>query len=251
MLFRSGFANYMLMLTQCKRLNQECIGVVEGDDGLFVFPVGQTPRTEDFVECGCIIKLEVFDKISHASFCGLLFDETDRQIVADIRKIMASFGWSSRQYVGAKSKTHLALLRCKAMSLIVQYPSCPIVACMARYVLRCTKHIDVRRIIERGKFDMYTRERLIYGMRNFKHNLNAEIGLGTRLLVFDLWGFDLPSQYRFEQYFDSQTFLTPIDVYSVKDLFPKSWSEFSEKFVVELKKDAPLFRTYETDSRVI
>lgn len=240
----NGFSNYMLMLNQCNLMGLQCVGVVEGDDGLFVFPSSSKPCTEDFTSSGCIIKLEVFDKISHASFCGLLFDEEDRQIVADIRKLMATIGWSSKQYVGANKKTHLALLRCKAMSMIVQYPSCPVVAAMARSIIRLTRHISVRKIVDKSRFDLYTRDKLLYGIANFKHNLNAEIGLGTRLLVDELWGFSLELQFRLEKYFDSLVEIGPIPTELFQDLFPRDWITYYENFVVEQSQQLDVNRTY-------
>lgn len=240
----NGFSNYMLMLNECNRLGVDCVGVVEGDDGLFVFPNGSHPTTEDFASSGCIIKLEVFSKISHASFCGLLFDEDDRQIIADIRKLMATIGWSSKQYLGASEKTHLALLRCKAMSMIVQYPSCPIVASMARAYIRLTKHICVRKVLDRGRYDEYTRTKMLYGFANFKHNLNAEIGLGTRLLVEELWGFSLETQFRYEEYFNSLKSLEPIPTDIIIDLFPRDWVTYSNVFVETQRKEESLSTTY-------
>lgn len=230
----NGFSNYMLMYNQCRRLRLPCIGVVEGDDGLFTFPINSKPATADFDSCGCLIKLEVFDKISHASFCGLLFDEEDRQIVADVRKIMASLSWSSKQYVSASKSTHLALLRCKAMSMLVQYPSCPIVASMSRAIIRLTKHISIKKVIDRNRFDLYTRDKLMYGVANFKHNLNAPIGLGTRLLVEQLWGFTIELQLKLEKKFDQMVTIEPICTDEFIDLFPLSWREYSDNYVVQL-----------------
>jgi hypothetical protein len=227
----NGFSNYMLMLNQCRRLGLDCVGVVEGDDGLFVFPKDCKPTTEDFERSGCIIKLDVFEKISHASFCGLLFDEDDRQIVADVRKIMASLSWSSKQYVGAKKSKHLALLRCKAMSMLVQYPSCPIVAAMSRAIIRLTAHVDVRRVIEKQRTDIYTREKLLYGLKNFRHNLHAEVGLGTRLLVEELWGFTLETQFGLEEMFSKLQCIGEIDTDGFLDLFPESWRQYWDNYV--------------------
>lgn len=230
----NGFSNYMLMLNQCERLGQECVGVVEGDDGLFVFPKNSKPSTEDFTRSGCIIKLEVFEKISHASFCGLLFDENDRQIIADIRKIMVGLSWSSKQYVGAKQTKLKSLLRCKAMSMLVQYPSCPVIAEMSRCIIRLTKHIDVRKVLISNKMGLYDRERLEYGVKNFRHNMNASIGLGTRLLVEELWGFTLETQFRLEEKFANMQSIEEVCIDELHDLFPDSWKRYWDSHVEEI-----------------
>lgn len=239
----NGFSNYMLMLNECNRMKVECVGVVEGDDGLFVFRPDQKPSTSDFTVNGCIIKLEVFEKISHASFCGLLFDECDMQIVADVRKLMAGLGWSTKQYVRAKKSKHMALIRCKAISMLVQYPACPMVAELSRAIVRLTNHVDVRSVVE-GIQDNWTREKLIYGLKNFKHNINEEVGLGTRLLVFDLWGFDLELQSRLEKEFSQLTELRPISTDGYRELFPSSWSTYWDNYVDEVDDSNLLSRHY-------
>jgi hypothetical protein len=88
----NGFSNLMFMLYVCKQRGcRNVAGVVEGDDGLFVF-VGKAPRSEDFAKLGLIIKAEYHDQLETASFCGLVFDTDDRNNVTDIRKVLAGLG---------------------------------------------------------------------------------------------------------------------------------------------------------------
>lgn len=117
----NGFANLMLYSFQCSRLGIEAVGVVEGDDGLFSAKPGKHPTTDMFTESGCIIKLNTFTSLSEASFCGLLFDETDKQIITDPVKVLLKFGWTTKQYAGARQNKLKSLMRVKAMSTLVQY----------------------------------------------------------------------------------------------------------------------------------
>lgn len=229
----NGFSNLMLMNFQCVKLGVPCIGVVEGDDGLFTF-LDSSPKESDFTRCGCIIKLVEFSRISDASFCGLLYDESDLQIVTDPREVLATFGWTTKQYARAKTNTLKSLLRCKALSYIVQYPGCPIIASLARYGLRVTKSHDVRKYIGRKGICMWEREQLIYGLNNFKHCLDEEILIGTRFLVEENYGIDVPTQIRIEQYLDGLDVLQPLDVNVMYDLFPSDWKSYWNDYVIKL-----------------
>ena len=83
----NSFSNLMLYSFVASKLDLEPVGVVEGDDGLFLAYPDKAPTTEMFTEMGCIIKLNQFKHLSEASFCGLLFDEVDKQIITDPVKV--------------------------------------------------------------------------------------------------------------------------------------------------------------------
>ena len=145
----NGFGNLMMMTDVCLSIGidwGDIIGVVEGDDGLFRFR-GKAPTKENFTACGCDIKLDQYSRISDASFCGLLFDEVDRQVIKDPYDIICSIGLLSKQYSKARRGKKLALLRAKALSTLYQYPGCPIIAEMSKHILRQTKHIDMTAIV--------------------------------------------------------------------------------------------------------
>jgi len=228
----NGFSNLMLMSHQCYLQGLRCVGVVEGDDGLFSF-ADITPRTEDFTAAGCIIKLEVFDEISDASFCGLLFDREAMQIVTDPREVLAGFGWTTKRYAAAKTNKLKSLLRCKALSYITQYPGCPIIASLAKFALRNTSGLDVRHIIEQKGIDMWEREQLRYGLKNFKHNLDEEIHFNTRLLVERNYNIPVSAQIKIEQYLDAKNDLDTIDLDFCNEIFLDQWKTFYENYVVE------------------
>lgn len=243
----NGFSNLMMYYHQCWKLGLLKIqfpffiddprrivpGVVEGDDGLFSHPLsGKVPSTESFTSCGCLIKLVVFTEISAASFCGLLFDEDAREVVADIRKIMCEFGWTSKQYSSAKVNKLKGLLRCKAMSFICQYPSCPVVAAMCRAALRLTRGYDVRHLVYAKHNDEYTRERIRYGLSNYKDFMNRSIHPRTRLLVQELFGLTVAEQLDLENMFDSMIELRPWTYGPLLDILPESWFVYYENYSI-------------------
>lgn len=236
----NGFSNLMMMTETCLRIGldwSEIIGVVEGDDGLFRF-TGVSPTTEDFTVAGCDIKLNTYDRISDASFCGLLFDEVDRQVIKDPYDIITSIGLLTKQYAKARRGKKLALLRAKALSTIYQYPGCPIVAELSKYILRETKHIDMRSVIDKcNTFDSYHRERYLEALKQHQYQSDLTIGMGTRLLFNDLYGIPVDVQLRLENHFRNKVGLEPFN-----DVFldycmgtsneMKHWQEYYELFSV-------------------
>lgn len=210
----NGFSNLMMMLETCVRVGndfREMRGVVEGDDGLFRFLDGMVvPQSADFRAAGCDIKLDCYERISDASFCGLLYDETDKMVISDPYKIMCTIGLLSKEYAMARESKKLALLKCKAMSVLHQYPACPVVASMARYILRCTKRIDVRGIVENSRsLSQWDREKYYEALKAKDYDVKLEIGINTRLLFSELYNLDVATQERLEAVFDNKQVLEP------------------------------------------
>lgn len=243
----NGLSNLIFMRTISRLYGYGVpVGVVEGDDGLFRYKIGKVPSTKDFTDLGFNIKLEVFKKISDASFCGLLFDEDDREVISDPRKILASFGWTSQKYANASKKTIAKLIRCKSLSLAHAYPGCPIVAELARYGLRVTRSYNVRQFINsRRDLNMYEREKYLEAEAYFRDprhrdELSApikEVGMGTRVLVERLYGIDIPLQLKIEEYLREKNDLDQIDLPEVIDLVPNSWVEYADRYILERDDD--------------
>jgi hypothetical protein len=228
----NGFSNLMLMQFVCEEAGcREVLGVVEGDDGLFTM-IGTPPTEEDFARMGLFIKMEVHDTISTASFCGIVFDPTDRINVTDPRKVLTNFGWAQRQYARARSSKLVALLRCKALSISFQYPGCPVVASLGRYGVRVTPHVSLRMrkyINRKGYYDSYTREKVLAAMQ--AGNIpRREPPRNTRLLVEKLYGISIEIQISLEDYFDSLKAIQPLDHWSFPVILPQLWYEHAARY---------------------
>jgi hypothetical protein len=230
----NGFFNLMQMNYFCRKLKVPCIGVVEGDDGLFMFS-DIAPKTQDYTDVGCLVKLEAFDELSKASFCGLLFDVEAKQLITDPRKVLASFGWTSKKYCRANEKTKKMLLRAKSLSLLVQYPCCPIITQLALKGLELTAGVDIRRLLQSRNLDMWQRERLQECYDTFNKNKKSipeyltkfkPISIYTRLLVEELYGFSIVEQELIECKIKNMTKIEPINLDVHLDLFPESWKEY-------------------------
>lgn len=247
----NGFSNLMFMGYVCELLGLECVGVVEGDDGLFVFP-GRYPTTEDFAKFGFLIKLEVHDEISSAGFCGNIFDLNDMAILTDPYDVMSQFGWATARYTNSKLSKIKLLLRCKALSLAHQYPGCPILGNLAQYALRVTRSYDIRGFsARRTDISMWERETfnetLDYigaGATRIKdEDLYVEPGLHSRCLFSELYNIPADTQRYIETQLDSLAVLQPLKISLISDYCPADWQHYYRNYLKSYQGKVPSFDT--------
>jgi len=222
----NGFTNLMLMLFLCKLKGcTDVNGVVEGDDGLFALN-GSPPTSEDFAKLGFIIKIQTFTDLSQASFCGLIFDTGDRINIACPLRVLATTGWLNRFYVNSKSTKRKRLLRCKALSLLQQYPGAPIIQSFAQYILRCTRGINIGNILDQDRsLNFWRREVLLKAIRDERNIKPRVVPMNTRLLMEKIFNVPLLDQLYIEKYFDQRNELGPIDDPVILSLMPDVWHE--------------------------
>lgn len=240
----NGFSNLMFMLftsEECGLKNVQ--GIVEGDDGLFSYdlpPGGHIPTSDDFARLGLTIKIETHEKLSTASFCGMVFDEKERIPLTDPLKAVALLGWMDSRFVNSKQNKLRALLRCKALSMKSQYPACPIIDACASWVLRCTPSFDVRHILNNNTFGLYKTDYMRTNIRDrFRFDRDDTAGPRTRNLMQEKFAIPPAKQRSIEEWFDAQTTLKPIPSYVFGDYIPKVWREYYERFSW-LKDTSPL-----------
>jgi hypothetical protein len=206
--------------------------VVEGDDGLFTM-VGTPPTKEDFARMGLIIKAEVHDTISTASFCGLVFDPFDRINVTDPRKVLNNFAWIQRTYAVVRSYKLRGLLRCKALSLAYQYPGCPIIAALGHYGIRVTESIGKKRFLEqinrKGWMNSYKRAQLVAAMQQ-GHIPWKKPRWNTRLLVEKLYGIPVQAQVELEAYLGAMSTIQVLDHEVLDAIIPELWKQHAREY---------------------
>lgn len=235
----NGFSNLMFMKFACFLKGSTCEGVVEGDDGLFVIS-GPPPTAKDFEELGLRIKLVVHNKISTAAFCQIIFDEVDRRNVVDPFKTLMKFGWGKATYVKSKSKKLRALLRCKALSLAVQYPGCPIIQSLAQYGIRMTSDVDfytLLKTISAKTFSSYERSKYMDAISATDFSPKP-IGVRTRMLVEECYGISISSQLDYEKYLDGLQVLAPLDPRSVDISASNVYRDYFESYYFEMVGDS-------------
>lgn len=235
----NGFSNLMLQLFLNKRAGaKEVECVVEGDDAL-VATDGPTATAEDFARLGMIIKLEPVDDICDASFCGLVFDRDDMLNISEPLKVLASFGWTGRQYRNSTRRVLEPLLRCKALSLAHIYPGCPIISELAQYGLRATAHVPNARLWNRWKqkdLNMWERERLKAILEAGEVKPIAP-PMNTRILMERRFGVSVETQLQVEAYLRKLDCIQPL-VLDV-ELFPSSWRWYFDAYVRSGSTDRP------------
>jgi len=231
----NSFTNLMAMLFMCKQKGVKNVkGVVEGDDGLFVGE-GDFPTVEDFAQLGLILKMEVHSDLCTASFCGIVFDTQDKTNIYNPLKVLASYGWTSRYYNGAKMSTRMALLRAKSLSLLYQYPGCPIVSALAEYGLRVTRSYDIRNLVRKGgNMNNYQREWLRDTWLNRHLAVRKPVGERTRFLVERLYGIRVEDQLIVEKILDNKNDLEPLKLDVIAHLFPPSWVDYWDNYVLQI-----------------
>lgn len=226
----NGFSNLMLMLYLSEKAGLKNItGVVEGDDGLFT-GIGPFPKSEDFEKLGFTIKIEVVDRLSDASFCGLVFDPEDRVVVTDPIAEMCSFGWTTAQYARASKRRKMELLRCKAISLAYQYGECPILNALARYGLRVTTGYRAKL----GNVNEWERDKFLEA-KMYAGVLKRDPSNNTRLLVERLYGITIENQMEIEKYLDGLNDLVELDLAIIDHLIPKPWKHYYSNYATTTK----------------
>lgn len=232
----NGFTTFMLFEFVAMKSGARIRGRYEGDDAL----VGADSflREELFGRLGFRIKLQRFEELSEASFCGMVFDRQDKKIITDPFKVLASFGWTSGKYACASATTKKMLLRAKALSLAYQYPSCPVLQSLARCVLRLTTGYDVRRLLNSRNMSSWERERLeavvSFGEKRLRDMVESPIPHNTRVLFERLYRIDESVQLHIEAQFDSIQELGVFDLPVIDHLANPVWKTYHERYVIEV-----------------
>lgn len=233
----NGWFNLMSQLFVFKKIChcKDVRPVVEGDDALVTHGSGDVGPTSDMYEnLGLKVELGSTDTISEASFCGLVFDVDDQVNVTDVREALATFGWVSARYAKSKRSKLLALLRCKALSYLHQYPGCPVIQDMALYGLRMTAGVDLRWAMSSRHMSLWERDQLkdavkAYGHGNPEKLPIREVPSQTRLLVEKLYGVSVEVQRAIERWFQTTKTLTH---YAFDANYPLSWITYAQRYVI-------------------
>lgn len=208
--------------------------MVEGDDCIGVF-TGIPPNSDDFKSIGAIIKIDIVDYINEGSFCGIIFHPDDEETLTDPLDVMATIGWTTRRYVNASKLTKMKLLRCKALSYAHQYPGCPIVAALSHYILRCTRNVTLGRFAHTSCRNLWEQEQLDAAIRDEKKIVRKPVGIGSRLVVEEMFGVSIELQLKYERYFDKCDKICQIPDFGLDA--PVSWTHYHDTYVIRRPAD--------------
>lgn len=234
----NGFSNLMFMLYACHiNGNVDIDGVVEGDDGLFSSDLPM-PDIKIFEDMGLRIKYNIVDKLSEASFCGLIFDEVDMINITDPIFATANFGWLKKVYLNVSEQRQMALLKAKSMSMLAQYPGCPILQELALYGMRVTKNIKMCKVIKEINrpyvMDEYQRDKFL---KCLETSLEPKpVGMRTRQLMESKFGILIEHQLRAEQILKGLSERKVFDL-GLSDYYPADAVSYHDQYCVHTRYD--------------
>lgn len=233
----NGFVNWVLS----EFLNFEARGsgyrgVFEGDDGAVV--ATPLPSSAEYKELGFTVKMEPKTDISHMSFCGMVFDPEDKINITNPIDELLSFGWTPTRYVLSNTKTKLALLRAKSISMLFQYSGCPVLHALAVYGLRVTKRICVDRIVK--YMNAYEKNMILEALKTYKETkfrdlISRKIGTNTRLLMEQVHGITIEHQIKIEAYLNSLNEVQPLDIPEVHVYLKPDHTHYYHSYVIDYR----------------
>lgn len=226
----NGSSNLMMFDFVAAESRVTYVGAFEGDDGIAAILRGEM-REELFTQLGMKIKLEVVTELCDASFCGLVFDPKDLLVVTDPHKVLANYAWSNSRYVSSGPGVLKQLLRAKGLSMAYSYPGCPIVTSIAKYILRVTREIKIKRSIV-DNMDSYSRGEFLrveaFGNKLFDF---PDIPMTTRLVCERKFKVTVEQQLAVEELFDSKSDFLPVDI-NVLD-FHRDLHDYFDSYAID------------------
>jgi len=195
----NGFANLMNTLFLVKEKGGTCVGVVEGDDGLFAANVKLDH--EDYKRLGFDIKIEEVSHYRLASFCGIVSSVRGNPL-ADPRRVLLTFGWTHSPMMSSKNSR--GLLRAKALSLLYEHPNCPILTQLAMRYIALTE--GSKPIFSSNWYERLLNEEVIKFSADTLASMREGIDWEVRMQFADCYGIDVQHQLQIEKEISSWSF---------------------------------------------
>lgn len=218
----NGFTNLMMVLFACAEHGSHCDGFVEGDDGVFAVS-GVIPGKDYYERLGMELKMEIREDLGTTTFCGIVCDTTVRDNLISPAENLCKFGWTFSA-MKLQPKHHRGLLRAKAMSLLFEAPSCPIVKSLALYGLRVTSDCEIIRDARNSWWE----DQVLATLSNprARELALAPIDPKSRIVVERVFGISIDAQIAVEHYLDSKSDISPLSHPIITDLMSAAWKDY-------------------------
>lgn len=172
-------------------------GVVEGDDSIMPKPSWPVEETTSIIrQLGLNAKVEIFESVNKAGFCGVQCDSDSMVSVRDPIKAIRKMQAIPMKYSDSPASVHRALLRGAAISGKDIAGDTPVFGAYCDWVLRATRGYDVERY--RVELDSYNRESFDAAVRDKLWQREANVRPSSRGLVEQLYGIPVALQYELE-----------------------------------------------------
>lgn len=194
----NGFSNLCFLLYIAEQAGATIDPVVEGDDGLFSTSCCTQIDFGIFDRLGISAVVNRYTNFGEASFCGLRADPDSLENTTDVVGTLMDFGWTlSTQGLHAGPAKLRGLLKSKVLSLLYEYPRCPILWAL------CKSYSNILKGVEpwHGEYNWYT-QWLITQTNDCRE---IEAGTGppspqTRVTFADFHGISVERQIEVEDY---------------------------------------------------
>ena len=131
----NGFTNLCIINYVFDRLNMNLPCFIEGDDSIFRTTL-RNPDIGIFDRLGIDVKIQREPHVSHASFCGMIFDEDARDPLTNPINSMGRISYAGRSYLNARPKRLRILAYLRGLSYLYTYPGCPVTQALALCYIR-------------------------------------------------------------------------------------------------------------------
>lgn len=224
----NGFSNLMFLLFAVHYYKREHSGpIIEGDDAL----IGLSDRipSEYYDKMGLNVKMEFVDDISEGSFCGLVYDPQELINIRDPREPLCTTTWVTRKYAFSNRTTYYSLLRSKALSLMFEYPQCPIIYKYGRKIFELLSAYEIKHRYGNN----YDNSRFKEAHAAYVENRlpQGEPGPRTRQLMEKIFKVPVELQLRIEQEIDLMT-VDNMNLPSVLLIVPDCWITNYDNYVL-------------------
>lgn len=219
-----------------------------GDDG--IFGLTKLPGVDyskysgkkgaDYLKAyGVELKIEQKTSLGGAGFLSKYYGEFDVATLCDPLKQLSK-GILPPKYAFAGIGLKKSLSRARAMSLLYEFGSCPIVASYARCILRCTRNINIKPALvhfqrdDPFKFDQI--KEAVDWYDTIDKTAVESIGMESRLIIEDNFGIPICTQEVIERYFDrvnDTSYPIEFKVPCLDLITPEANSQFFRDYAVE------------------
>lgn len=225
------------------------LGIMEGDDGMFMEEKWAQLGTEHYASLGYICEPQHGIFGVDGDFLSVFYDPVDLEMLTDIRAVYADLGWGNSDYLVSSSYKKLQYLRAKAMSQWFRLPACPVVTAQALHVLRATAEVKMDEFFRRRhkSISQWELQQMYEAYMYIRYNgiATKKIGDRSRLMVEKYTGVTVDMQIEIERVFNESSELKPRSLMSPL-VCPASWAVVAQEYVanatvhdVATKKDIP------------
>jgi len=224
----NGFSNLMFLLYAVEKYKFDHSGpIVEGDDA--VIGLNEPIPKDYYIKMGLNVKMQFVDNISEASFCGLVYDSLDLINIREPLECLCTTPWVTKKYASCTKSVYYSLIKSKALSLMYEYPGCPIVYNYGRKIFDLLSEFKIKS----AQTTPYQKALFLKAFQAYKcDNIPfKETGQSTRLLMEKVFNIPVSLQFRIEKEIEYMT-IDNFNIPSALEAMPGIWIDNYNSYVL-------------------